>query len=169
MIRQRDDSTIYMQQPVAYTRPLQHHRYLTDNDGVIDNKREIFQFNDMHEIMLKVDYWVSTRQSEGSAGVPFLLQQCIALNSFFSEGHSDYWAVGLLDLQTIEPLNYWPFGLSGLQPTEISNYWPLGLLDLRTIGPSNNRTVTDYWRLTAVQFITYVYTQTCDMILQDIS
>jgi hypothetical protein len=50
-----------MQQPVAYTRPLQHHRYLTDNDGVIDNKREIFQFNDMHEIMLKVDYWVSTR------------------------------------------------------------------------------------------------------------
>ena len=168
MIRQRDDSTIYMQQPVAYTRPLQHHQYLTDNAGVIDNKREIFQCNDMHEIMLKVDYQVSTRQSEGSASVSFLLQQCIDLDDF-SEGHSDYWAVELLDLQTIEPLNYWAFGLSGLQPIELSDYWPFGLLDLRTIGPSNNRTVTVYWRLTAVQFITYVCTQTCDMILQDIS
>jgi hypothetical protein len=54
-----NDSTIYMQQPMAYTQPLQHHHYHTDNAGVIDNKREIFQCNETHEILLKVDYWVS--------------------------------------------------------------------------------------------------------------
>jgi hypothetical protein len=43
-----------MQKPVAYTRPLQHHQYLTDNADVIHNKREIFQCNEMHEILLKV-------------------------------------------------------------------------------------------------------------------
>jgi hypothetical protein len=36
---------------------IQHHQYLTDNAGVIGNKREIFQCNEMHEILLKVDYW----------------------------------------------------------------------------------------------------------------
>jgi hypothetical protein len=32
----------------------------------------------------------------GSGGVSFLLQQCIALDDF-SEGHSDYWTFGLVE------------------------------------------------------------------------
>ena len=36
---------------------IQHHQYLTDNAGVIGNKREIFQYNETHGSLLKVDYW----------------------------------------------------------------------------------------------------------------
>jgi hypothetical protein len=46
----------------------------------------------------------------GSAGVSFLLQQCMAL-----EGHSDYRAFGLLGFRTIGHSDYWAFGLSGLR------------------------------------------------------
>ena len=63
----------------------------------------------------------------GSAGVSFLLQQCIALDNVL-EGHSDYRAFGLLGFRTIEHSDYWH-----------SVYRAFGLLDLRTIGPS------DYW------------------------
>ena len=31
---------------------IQHHHYLTDNAGVIGNKREIFQCNETHESLL---------------------------------------------------------------------------------------------------------------------
>ena len=34
---------------------IQHH--LSDNTGVLGNKREIFEFNETHEILLKVDCW----------------------------------------------------------------------------------------------------------------
>ena len=57
MIRQRDYSTLYMQQTGLIPGYIQHHQYLTDNSGVIDNKREIFQSNETHEILLTVDYW----------------------------------------------------------------------------------------------------------------
>ena len=36
---------------------IQHHQCLTDNASVIGNKREIFQCNMTHEILLNVDYW----------------------------------------------------------------------------------------------------------------
>jgi hypothetical protein len=58
----------------------------------------------------------------GSTGVSFLLQQCIALDNFL-ESRSDYRAFGLLGFRTIGH----------------SVYRAFGLLDLRTIGPS------DYW------------------------
>jgi hypothetical protein len=58
----------------------------------------------------------------GSVGVSFLLQHCIALDNFL-EGHSDYRAFGLLGFRTIGH----------------SVYRAFGLLDIRTIGPS------DYW------------------------
>ena len=60
----------------------------------------------------------------------FYFQQCIALDDF-SDAHSYYWAVGLLDL--------WTFGLLGFPTIGPSDYWAFGLLDLRTIGP------WDYW------------------------
>ena len=44
--------TLYMQQIATYTRLC-----LTDNAGSIGNKREIFQYNWTHEILLNVDYW----------------------------------------------------------------------------------------------------------------
>ena len=59
MISQRDYLTLYMQQTLTYTRLytfVHHHQYLTDNVGVIDNKGEIFQCNETHGILLKVDY-----------------------------------------------------------------------------------------------------------------
>ena len=40
-----------------YPANIYHHQYLTDNVGVIDNKREIFKCNKSREILLKVDYW----------------------------------------------------------------------------------------------------------------
>jgi hypothetical protein len=40
-----------------YPANIHHHQYLTDNVGVIDNKREIFKCNMTREILLKVDYW----------------------------------------------------------------------------------------------------------------
>jgi hypothetical protein len=43
-----------------------------------------------------------------SAGISFLLQQCIALDDL-SEGHSDYWAVRLLSFRTIGTSDYWAF------------------------------------------------------------
>ena len=46
------------------------------------------------------------------AGVSFLLQQCIALNDF-SEGLSNYRALGLLGFRTMGPSDYWDFGLLG--------------------------------------------------------
>jgi len=57
MIKQRDYSTLYMQQTVAYTGNIQPHQYLTDNAGVIGKKFEIFQYKETHEILHKVDYW----------------------------------------------------------------------------------------------------------------
>ena len=54
MVSQRDYSTLLMQQTMTY---IQHHQYLADNAGVIGNKLEIFQCNETHEILLKVDYW----------------------------------------------------------------------------------------------------------------
>ena len=74
----------------------------------------------------------------GSAGVSFLLQQCIALDNFL-EGHSDYRAFGLLGFRTIGSSDYWAFGLLGIRTIGHSVYRAFGLLDLRTIGPS------DYW------------------------
>jgi len=35
---------------------IQHHQYLTDNTGVISNKREIFQCNKTRVILLKVEH-----------------------------------------------------------------------------------------------------------------
>ena len=35
---------------------IQHHQYLADNAGDIFNKCEIFQWNEMREILLKVDH-----------------------------------------------------------------------------------------------------------------
>ena len=70
--------------------------------------------------------------------ISFLIQQCIALDDF-SEGHSDYWAFGLLRFRTIGHSEYWAFGLLDLRTIEISDYWAFGLLGLRTIGTS------DYW------------------------
>jgi len=35
---------------------IEHHQYLTDNIGVISNKREIFQCNKTREVLLKVDH-----------------------------------------------------------------------------------------------------------------
>ena len=72
--------------------------------------------------------------------ISFLIQQCIALDDF-SEGHSDYWAFGLLRFRTIGHSEYWAFGLLDLRTIEISDYWAFGLLGLRTIGTS------DYWAL----------------------
>ena len=58
----------------------------------------------------------------GSAGVSFLLQQCI----HFSEVHSDYWAIGLLDLRII--------GLSDYRTIAYSDYWAFELLGHRISG-----------------------------------
>ena len=49
----------------------------------------------------------------GSAGISFLLQQCIALDDF-SEGHSDYYTFGRLNLRTIGLSDYRAFGQLGL-------------------------------------------------------
>ena len=56
----------------------------------------------------------------------FLLQQCIALDTF-SDGHSDYWTFGLLNLRTI-----W---LSDYRTIRPSDYQAFELSGLRTIGP----------------------------------
>ena len=40
-----------------YPANIHHHQYLTNNVGVIGNKREIFQSNKTRELLLKVDYW----------------------------------------------------------------------------------------------------------------
>jgi hypothetical protein len=42
---------------IKYATCIQHHQCLTDNASVIGNKREIFQCNMTHAILLNVDYW----------------------------------------------------------------------------------------------------------------
>jgi hypothetical protein len=59
-----------------------------------------------------------------SAGISFLLQQCIALDDL-SEGHSDYWAVRLLSFRTIGTSDYWAFWLFGGQRKSILENWNL--------------------------------------------
>ena len=72
----------------------------------------------------------------GSAGVSFLLQQCIALDNFL-EGHSDYRAFRLLGFRTIGHSEYWAFGLSGLRALGPSDYRSFGLLGRHRLGHSD--------------------------------
>jgi len=48
--------TLHATNPWIIPGYIQHHLYLTDNAGVIDNKPEIFQYKETREILLKVDY-----------------------------------------------------------------------------------------------------------------
>jgi hypothetical protein len=57
MTIQRDYMTLHMQQTVTFNGYIHHRQYLTDNAGFIDNKREIFMYNETREILFKVDYW----------------------------------------------------------------------------------------------------------------
>ena len=73
----------------------------------------------------------------GSAGVSFLLQQCLSLDDF-----SEYWTfrllcfwtIRLLDIRTIGPSDYWAFRLLGLRTIRPLDYRTFRLLGLRTIG-----------------------------------
>ena len=56
MISKKEYSTLYMQQTVTYTQVASSSVSYTNNAGVIDNKREIFQLNEKREILIKVDY-----------------------------------------------------------------------------------------------------------------
>jgi hypothetical protein len=81
---------------------------------------------DYHSIELCFHY-------NGSSGISFLLQQCIALDDF-SEGHSDYWTFGLSCLWTIRLSDYWAFGILDFRTIGLSDYLAFGLLGVRTIG-----------------------------------
>ena len=80
--------------------------------------------------MLPLNYAILDYQSielpcfhyNGSAGVSFLLQQCLSLDDF-SEGHSEYWTFRLLDYQTIGHSDYQAFELSDLWTIGPSYYW----------------------------------------------
>ena len=63
---------------------LLHHQYLTDNTGVIDNKREIFQCNEASEILHKVDYWRWT-------SVQLITYAYTCTLTFASRFGFDYW------------------------------------------------------------------------------
>jgi hypothetical protein len=84
--------------------------------------------------MLPLNYAILDYQSielpcfhyNGSAGVSFLLQQCLSLDDF-SEGHSEYWTFRLLDYQTIGHSDYQAFELSDLWTIGPSYYWAFGL------------------------------------------
>jgi hypothetical protein len=56
MIRQTTQRSTY-NKPWLILGYIQHHQYLTDNVDVIGNKQEIFQCNETHEILLKIDYY----------------------------------------------------------------------------------------------------------------
>ena len=84
--------------------------------------------------MLSLNYAILDYQSielpcfhyNGSAGVSFLLQQCLSLDDF-SKGHSEYWTFRLLDYQTIGHSDYQAFELSDLWTIGPSYYWAFGL------------------------------------------
>ena len=75
----------------------------------------------------------------GSAGVSFLLQQCLSLDDF-----SEYWTFRLLCFWTIRLLDIRTIGPSDYQIIGPSDYQTFGLSDLQTIGPSDYRDDTRF-------------------------